>query len=62
MDVNTLRTVLTLACFAVFVGIVVWAYGSGRRGRFDEAARVPLMEDERIEPHIAAGAREGGVK
>jgi cbb3-type cytochrome oxidase subunit 3 len=45
MDVNLVRTVLLLACFAVFVGISLWALGSGRRDRFAEAARLPLDED-----------------
>jgi cytochrome c oxidase cbb3-type subunit IV len=59
MDVNTLRTILTLACFAAFVGITVWAFSSSRRERFADAARVPLMEDEHVEPHRAA--REGAA-
>ena len=55
MDVNTLRTVLTVACFLVFVAIVFWAYGGARRERFDEAARVPLLED-------GEGAADGAPK
>ena len=46
MDVNTLRTVLTIACFAAFVGIVLWSYSASRRERFAEAARVPLLDDD----------------
>ncbi|HET7158101.1 MAG TPA: cbb3-type cytochrome c oxidase subunit 3 [Burkholderiales bacterium] len=45
MDVNTLRAILTLVCFLIFAGIVVWAWSSAQRKRFDEAARVPLEED-----------------
>ena len=55
MDVNTLRALLTLACFVVFVGIVVWAFGRGRRDRFAEAARVPLLDD-------VDGDAQGGAK
>ena len=55
MDVNTLRALLTAACFAVFVAIVVWAYGRGSRERFAEAARVPLLDD-------IDGGVEGGAK
>ena len=54
MDVNILRAALTLVCFAVFVGICMWAYGSKRRERFEEAARVPLLEDE--DSRLDAGA------
>jgi cytochrome c oxidase cbb3-type subunit IV len=45
MDVNTVRAVLTLACFVIFVGIVAWAYSGARRERFADAARVPLDEE-----------------
>ena len=43
------RAILTAACFVLFVGIVVWAFGPGRRERFAQAARLPL-DDEREEP------------
>lgn len=45
MDVNTLRAILTLVCFLIFTGIVIWAWSSSARKRFDEAARVPLEDD-----------------
>jgi cytochrome c oxidase cbb3-type subunit IV len=46
MDINTLRSIVTVLAFATFVGIVLWAYsGSARRG-FDEAAALPFDEDE----------------
>jgi cytochrome c oxidase cbb3-type subunit 4 len=47
MDVNTLRIVVTLVTFAAFIGIVRWAWSPRNRASFDEAARLPLMEDER---------------
>jgi cbb3-type cytochrome oxidase subunit 3 len=49
MDINLLRTVLLLVCFSVFVGIALWALGQGQRGRFAEAARLPLDEDCAVE-------------
>jgi cytochrome c oxidase cbb3-type subunit IV len=45
VDIETARIVVTVVSFAVFVGIVLWAYGSGRRARFDDAARLPFIED-----------------
>lgn len=53
MDVNMLRALITLACFVVFVGIVIWAYSGSRRERFDDAARVPLDEDLCAAPEAA---------
>lgn len=46
MDVNTLRIVATLACFATFIGIFLWAWSRGNRARFEEDARIPLQNDD----------------
>ena len=37
----------TVLAFVAFLGIVVWAWGSGRRQAFDEAANAPFaLPDE----------------
>ena len=46
MDINFLRSAVTVAAFAVFVGILVWAYLPARRQAFDEAAAIPLKDEE----------------
>jgi len=45
MDINLIRSLVTLAAFAAFLGIVWWAYAPGRRARLDDAARSILEED-----------------
>jgi len=45
MDVITLRSIFTVACLCVFVGIVAWAYSRSNKAQFEEAARLPLSED-----------------
>ena len=45
MDVNTLRIVTTVLSFVVFIGIMVWAWSSRRKGEFDEAARLPFEQE-----------------
>ena len=45
MDINDLRTLVTVLAFAAFVGIVWWAYSSAARRGFEEAARLPFDED-----------------
>lgn len=45
MDVNLLRSVITAVLFAVFIGIVLWAWSKGRRADFEAAARLPLDDD-----------------
>ena len=40
MDLNLLRTILTVAAFAAFLGIVWWAYAPSRKGRWEEKGRL----------------------
>lgn len=46
MDINLLREGFTVVSFAVFVGIVLWAWSGANRSRFEEAARVPFDDDD----------------
>ncbi len=45
MDINTVRTTMTVLAMIAFLGIVAWAYSSRRRADFDAAARLPFEED-----------------
>ncbi len=45
MDITTMRIVATLASFACFVGIWVWAFSRRNRARFDEAAQLPFEQE-----------------
>ncbi|MFO1198615.1 MAG: cbb3-type cytochrome c oxidase subunit 3 [Burkholderiaceae bacterium] len=47
MDINDLRSLITVLSLISFIGIVVWAYGSGRKRRFEEAANLPFADDDR---------------
>jgi cytochrome c oxidase cbb3-type subunit IV len=46
VDIDTLRSLVTVLSFSAFVGIVLWAYSGRTRRAFDEAARLPFIEDE----------------
>ncbi len=46
MDINTLRSIVTLLAFACFVGIVLWAWSRRNKDRFDDAALVPFRQDD----------------
>jgi cytochrome c oxidase cbb3-type subunit 4 len=50
MDLNTIRSAITVAALITFVGIVAWAWSSRRRADFDAAARLPLEEDDAPAP------------
>ena len=45
MDLTDIRITWTIMSFAVFLGIVAWAYSGGARRGFDEAAQLPFRED-----------------
>ena len=43
---NMLRSLVTVCAFASFIGIVLWAWSGQRRVEFEQAARMPLDEEE----------------
>ncbi|HTJ97123.1 MAG TPA: cbb3-type cytochrome c oxidase subunit 3 [Rhodocyclaceae bacterium] len=58
MDINDLRSLMTVVAFLLFIGIVWWAWSDKSKQAFDEAARLPLEDDFpltpipiRVEPH-----------
>lgn len=55
MDLNDLRSLVTLVSLATFAGICTWAWAGRNRDRFDEAARVPFMTAE--DGNLGEGAR-----
>jgi cytochrome c oxidase cbb3-type subunit 4 len=50
MDINFLRSTITIMSFIAFIGILIWTLRSTNRERFAEAARLPFMADEE-KPH-----------
>ena len=46
MDINTLRSAVTVISFAIFIAIVVWAYSERSKAAFDQAARLPFDEED----------------
>jgi cytochrome c oxidase cbb3-type subunit 4 len=46
MDLNDLRSAITLLSFVMFIGLVLWAWSARRRSSFDEAAQLPFDGDE----------------
>lgn len=46
MDINLLRSAVTLAALAAFLGVVWWAYGPSRKARFERDARMVLDETD----------------
>lgn len=46
MDINILRSIVTVVTFVVFIGILWWAMSRRNQARFDEAARLPFDQDD----------------
>jgi len=42
MDINDLRSAVTVLGLLLFLALVAWVYAGHRRHAFDEAARLPL--------------------
>ncbi|MEI8170464.1 MAG: cbb3-type cytochrome c oxidase subunit 3 [Rhodoferax sp.] len=45
LDINTLRSVVTVLSFAIFIGIMVWAYSRKNVADFETAANLPFEQD-----------------
>lgn len=46
MDINVLRSIVTVLTFVVFIAIVAWAWSGRNAKSFDEAAQLPFGQDE----------------
>ena len=45
MDINDIRSLVTVVAFVAFIGIVWWAYSRKAKRGFDKAERLPFEED-----------------
>lgn len=45
MDINTLRSLVTVVAFVVFLGICWWAWSSKKQSDFEEAAQLPFQDE-----------------
>ena len=47
MDINDMRSIVTVVSLLTFLGIVWWAYGvKSNKQRFAEAANLPFADEE----------------
>jgi len=46
MDLNLIRSLVTVAALAAFLGIVWWAYSPARKKRLEDAGRSVLEEND----------------
>jgi cytochrome c oxidase cbb3-type subunit IV len=53
MDVNILRSVVTVVSLVLFLALVAWTWSRSRKAAFDEAAQLPFQD---------AAEEEGSLK
>ena len=46
MDMTQFHSLWTVVVLATFIGIIIWAFSKKRHSAFDEAARLPLEDDQ----------------
>lgn len=51
MSIGTIRGLLTLATFAAFIALWIWAWSKHRKEEFDAAARLPLEPGDHPNVH-----------
>jgi cytochrome c oxidase cbb3-type subunit 4 len=50
LDLNFVRSLVTVALFVLFVALCVWAWSDRRRDEFAAAARLPFDESDSVAP------------
>lgn len=46
LDINTVRGLITVILLICFIGMVFWAYSKKRKSDFNEAASLPLQDEQ----------------
>jgi cytochrome c oxidase cbb3-type subunit 4 len=46
MDINDLRSIVTVVGLLCFLGIIIWAYSKSSQKGFEEAANLPFAEQD----------------
>ena len=45
MDINDIRSIVTVVCFLAFLTIVGWAWSKRNKADFDEATKLPFDDE-----------------
>ena len=60
MDTILFQSIWTVVTFAVFIGIIIWAWSGKRKQAFRDAANLPLEDEEYIRPLEKSGDQRHG--
>jgi cytochrome c oxidase cbb3-type subunit IV len=59
MDINDVRSILTVLAFLSFIGIVFWAWSGKRKPAFEEAAHIPFDDGDNAGADRASAMKRG---
>ncbi len=59
MNFGLIHSIWTVALFVLFIGIIVWAWSTKRKRGFDEAARMPLEDEDSVPAPPAREKKHG---
>ncbi len=62
MDINLFRGIETALLLVLFIGLVIWVYSKKRKSSFDEAAQMPLNEEDDGVDHSMKGSRHNNTQ
>lgn len=46
LDINVLRSIVTVVLFVLFIALIIWAWSKDRKQEFEEAANIPFQGNE----------------
>ena len=59
MDINDLRSIVTVVSMLTFLGVVWWAYGvKSNKQRFEQAANLPFTDAETDQFELGLSSRD----
>jgi cytochrome c oxidase cbb3-type subunit 4 len=63
MDLVTFgRSLFTVVCFAFFIVVLLLAYGKRSKNRYEEAANLPFLDDDKAQEADTEEASNGAKK
>ena len=59
MNFSLIHSIWTVMLFMLFIGIIAWAWSTKRKRGFDEAARLPLEDDDAAPARLSGDEQHG---
>ncbi|AXE30801.1 CcoQ/FixQ family Cbb3-type cytochrome c oxidase assembly chaperone [Chromobacterium phragmitis] len=56
------RSLFTVVCFAFFIAVLIMAYSKRSKSRYEEAANLPFLDDDKVEDASQDEAAHGARK